>query len=222
MSRIPEYIQGKGKGTFGKWMTSKHGDYLHFRLAMANEIRRANVLIFDVEFYPTSKAIPRVRLVVWRETNPPPGEEGYQIVMNGDKEGRQRFLDALYRANFIIGYNSRELDLPALESWGLDDRRVLLKLIDLYEFIFSALSRKGTGSLDNVSRINGGLGKYKREDSSTNEYIKQCQRDVKILEDLFWKVLSGEFVTPRYSVLRAWKIWEDVLRDVEVVGGASI
>ena len=210
VSRIQKYKLGRGNGSFAKWFRSAVADYIHFLLLNASRIAKEDIVFFDVEFYPSKGKNPKARLVVWHETRPPKGSRKYNIVWSENKCGRQRFINALYRARYVVGYNSRELDFPALKKWGLDDRKVLLKLIDLYEFIFFRLSYNGTASLDYISKLNGGLGKYHRKDASKPEFQKQCQRDVKILEHLFWKVLSGEFETPRFGHFNSEKIWFDL------------
>lgn len=209
-SRIRKYGLGQENGPFARWYRSARADYLHFLLRNASDIAKEDILFFDVEFYPSSKNRPKAKMVVWHETRPPKGRRKFNIVWSSDKAGQQGFISALYRTRYIVGYNSRTLDFPALEGWGLDQKKVLLKLIDLYDFVFFKLSYNGTGSLDHISRLNGGLGKYHRKNKSKAEFQKQCQRDVKILEHLFWKVLCGDFKTPRFGHFKGEKVWEDL------------
>jgi len=216
-SRIRKYKLGRENGPFARWYRSARADYLHFLLRNANRIREENIVFFDVEFHYSAKNGFRPKLVVWHETKAPKGHRKHNIVWDGDIAGQQRFISALYRARYIVGYNSYTLDIPALKKWGLDEQKVLLKLIDPYEYIFKKLSKRGAGSLDSVSRLNGGLGKYNRRNGSKTEFQIQCQRDVKILDHLFWKVLIGDFKTSRFGPFQSDKIWEDLPKKKRII-----
>ena len=90
-----------------------------------------------------------------------------------------------------------------------------MKTFDLYNQIFKTISIKGTGSLSEVSKLNGGFEKIKRKNTTNIEFQKQCQRDVKILRKLFGKILSGKFISSKFGIIDIEAIyWEKVKNNI--------
>jgi len=92
---------------------------------------------------------------------------------------------------------------------------VLPKSVDLYDGLFAKLSLRGHGSLNSVSRLNGGPEKVIRKNNSREEIQRQCQGDVKMLQFVFRKVLGGHFITSRFGELDFFRIWPELVPEDE-------
>jgi hypothetical protein len=197
-----QYRPDKGtKDELSKWRDSPHGEYLKYLWGKREDIRNSNIIYLDIEFFSGPPQDPRLKVAIYHETCPPTGKRKHNIVWYHDISSIERCIRALNRADYLVAYNPRALDFPSLEKYGLDQRDVLLKTIDLDEFVFKALSINGTASLSEVSMLNGGPGKIQRRDSSPSEYQRQCDRDVKALRVLFKRILEGRFKCSKYGNL---------------------
>ena len=201
---------------FKGWLTSVYGEYLKFLMEKKERFVKGNIVFFDIEFFPKRTGRkPRLKVAVWYESRPTKGHRKHNLAWFDDKSGIERFLQSLYRADYIIGYHVRGLDYPSLEFHGLDQCDVLPKSVDLYDGLFAKLSLCGHGSLNSVSRLNGGPEKVIRKDNSREEIQRQCQGDVKMLQFIFRKVLSGHLKTSRFGELDFFRIWPELVPEEE-------
>ena len=90
-------------------------------------------------------------------------KQGSGRITINKKDTINQCKETLKRADLIIAYNPWGLDYQALTYWNIDISKLLLKTFDLYTQIFKTISFKGTGSLSEVSKLNGGLEKIIRK-----------------------------------------------------------
>lgn len=104
----------------------------------------------------------------------------------------QKMNEILEKADFIFVYG-RQNDYRVLKKLGVNVDRLLLKTIDIQDFYMNFIHR-GYNTLGSMSRFYGGDGKYFKRDSRNSEVRKQCVQDVKMLEFLVNKALTGEIL----------------------------
>ena len=204
-------MKRKRKRAFRRWKNSIYGEWFKYVFGENKKIDDSNIVFFDIEFFPKIRGKPpRLKMAVWHETKPSSGHRKHGIAWYDGRDDIEHLVQALIRSDYIVAYNPRSLDYPSLEPYGITEQRVLLKTIDLYEAVFKELSVSGHGSLEAVTKLNKGPGKYRRKNNSREEYQKQCQRDVKMLEYMFWKLRGGDFLSSRFGRIILEDIWHDI------------
>ncbi len=192
-------------------MKSIYSDFVIDIWYKRKDLIRKNIVFFDVEFILSNNKKLLPKLVSWYETNPPRSEPHIGIAWHHKKDSINHCRDILEKADLIVAYNPWGLDYKALTYWNIDIVKCLLKTFDIYNQVFKVISLKGTGSLSEVSKLNGGLEKIIRKNTSNFEFQKQCQRDVKILRGLFEKLLGGKFKSSKYGLIDIEELyWEKI------------